>query len=159
MEILQTNDFVSIILSAEVLFTVIFTISLFVAVHAPMGFMRQSNSLFTRLAQIEAELNVLLATIPGKLERMRDNLAPLQAEFKEIQAYFRRLQHMDRRWLAQQAKKSGKKIRTRTTRFNVSEWAWTASSEVQKISPDPMSATIWPASCSTYPSLNTRLSR
>jgi hypothetical protein len=75
-----------------------------------MGFMRQSNSLFTRLAQIEAELNVLLATIPGKLERMRDNLAPLQAEFKEIQAYFRRLQHMDRRWLAQQAKKSGKKM-------------------------------------------------
>jgi hypothetical protein len=109
LEILQTNDFVSIILSAEVLFTVIFTISLFVAVHAPMGFMRQSNSLFTRLAQIEAELNVLLATIPGKLERMRDNLAPLQAEFKEIQAYFRRLQHMDRRWLAQQAKRAGRR--------------------------------------------------
>lgn len=127
-----------------------------------MGFMRQSNSLFTRLAKIEAELNVLLATIPGKLERirtMRDNLAPLQAEFKEIQAYFTRLQHMDRRWLAQQIKRTGKKVRTRTTRFNVSEWAWTASSEVQKISPDPMSATIWPASCSTYPSLNTRLSR
>ena len=105
MEILQTNDFVSIILSAEVLFTVIFTISLFVAVHALMGFMRQSNSLFTRLAQSEAEFNVLLATIPGKLESMRDNLAPLQAKFKDFQAYFRRLQHMDRRWLAQQAKK------------------------------------------------------
>ena len=70
--------------------------------------MRQSNSLFTRQAQIEAELNVLQATIPGKLERIRDmreNLAPLQAEFKEIQAYFSRLQHMDRLWMAEQAEK------------------------------------------------------
>ena len=82
--------------------------SLFIAVHSLLGFMRQSNGLYTRLAQIEAELNVLQASIPGKLERirtMRQDLAPLKDEFKKIQEYYSRLQHIDRRWTAEQAEK------------------------------------------------------
>ena len=44
------SDFISIIFSAEVLFSAIFTLSLFIAVHALVTFMRQSTALYTRLA-------------------------------------------------------------------------------------------------------------
>ena len=107
-EFLNNSDITSNILSAEVIFSAIFTMSLFIAVHSLLGFMRQSNGLYTRLAQIEAELNVLQASIPGKLERirtMRQDLAPLKDEFKKIQEYYSRLQHIDRRWTAEQAEK------------------------------------------------------
>ena len=100
MQFLNNPDLVDIILSAEVLFSVIFTLSLFIAVHAILSFVRQSNSLYTRLAQVEADLNVLHASIPGKLERtreMRTALAPLRKDFEQIQAYHARLQHLERK--------------------------------------------------------------
>lgn len=105
-EFLGSSDVLSIVLSAEVVFSAIFTLALFIAVHALMTFMRQSTSLFTRLAQIEAELNVLQASIPGKIERIRsirDDLAPLKAEFGQIQAYYSILQHLERRWQEEEA--------------------------------------------------------
>ncbi|MBT7594719.1 MAG: hypothetical protein HN559_07395, partial [Gemmatimonadetes bacterium] len=54
----------------------------------------------TRLAQIDADLSVLHASIPGKLERItqrRRELEPLQADFRLIQAYYARLQHLERK--------------------------------------------------------------
>lgn len=108
LDFLYTRDVVGIILSAEVVFSAVFTISLFIAVHAILGFVRQSGSLYTRLAQIEAELSVLHASIPGRLERigsLRQELAPLQDEFRRIQLYLSRLQHLDRRWQQQEAER------------------------------------------------------
>lgn len=105
-DFLHGSDVLSIILSAEVLFSAIFTLALFIAVHALMTFMRQSTDLYTRLAQIEAELNVLQASIPGQIERiraMREDLAPLKADFGQVQAYYARLQHIDRRWREEEA--------------------------------------------------------
>lgn len=99
------RDLLAILLSAEVLFCAVFTLSLFIAVHAMLTFMRQSTGLYTRLAEIDAELSVLHASIPGKLERIRtkrDELAPLKEEFRKIQEHYSRLQHMERLWLEQQ---------------------------------------------------------
>lgn len=108
LDIIENRTFVDIILSAEVIFCVVLTLSLFIAVHALLGLMRQSGALYTRLAQIEAELSVLHASIPGKLERitaLRQSLQPLQADFRLIQTYYARLQHMDRLWIEQQAER------------------------------------------------------
>ncbi len=107
-EFLSGSDFISILFSAEVLFSAIFTLSLFIGVHALLTFMRQSTALYTRLAQIEAELNVLQASIPGKLERiraMREDLAPLKEDFKRIQGYYSRLQHVQRRAMDEEVAK------------------------------------------------------
>lgn len=107
-EFLRGNDVISIIFSAEVLFSAIFTLSLFIAVHALLTYMRQSTVLYTRLAQIEAELNVLQASIPGKLERIctsREDMAPLKERFKMVQGYFSRLQHAERQWVEEQIAK------------------------------------------------------
>ncbi len=107
-EFLSGSDFISIIFSAEVLFSAIFTLSLFIGMHALLTFMRQSTALYTRLAQIDAELNVLQASIPGQLERiraMREDLAPLKEDFKRIQGYYSRLQHVQRRAMAEEAAK------------------------------------------------------
>lgn len=107
-DFLHGSDVISIIFSAEVLFCAIFTLSLFIAVHALMTFMRQSTALYTRLARIDAELNVLQASIPGRLERIRakrDDLAPLKEEFGKIQGYYSLLQHAERRWLDEQDSK------------------------------------------------------
>jgi hypothetical protein len=107
-DFLQNRELVDIILSAEVIFAAVFTISIFIAVHALLGFMRQSGDLYTRLAHIDAELNVLHASIPGKLERitaMRQQLHPLRTEFEQIQKYYSRLQHIDRKWQEEQMEK------------------------------------------------------
>ena len=108
-DFLLDRDIVDIILSAEVVFCAVFTVSLFIAVHSVLGFVRQSGSLYTRLAQIEAELSVLHASIPGKLERigaLRQELAPLQAELRQIQLYYARLQNLDRKWLQDEASRA-----------------------------------------------------
>ena len=104
-DFLQRREILEIILSAEVVFSAVFTLALFIIVHAVLMFMRQSGDLYTRLAQIDADLNVLHASIPGKLERitqMRRELEPLQADFRQIQAYYTRLQQLERRWLREQ---------------------------------------------------------
>ena len=108
LDFLQNSDLVSIILSDEVIFCAIFTLSVFIAVHSLLGLMRQSNALYTRLARIEADLNVLQASIPGKLERirnLRETQAPLMERFTQIQAYYSRLQYIDRRWHDEQIEK------------------------------------------------------
>lgn len=105
-DFLLDRDIVGIILSAEVVFCAVFTLSLFIAVHSVLRFVRQSGSLYTRLAQIESELSVLHASIPGKLERigaLRQELAPLQDELRRIQIYYARLQNLDRKWLQDEA--------------------------------------------------------
>ena len=94
------RDVVGIILSAEVIFASIFTISLFIAVHSILTFLRQSGGLYTRLAQVESQMEVLRASLPGKLEAIRTRrraLEPLQEEFKQIRAYHARLLHLQRR--------------------------------------------------------------
>ena len=94
------RDALDIILSAEVIFAAIFTLSLFIAVHSILTFLRQSGGLYTRLAEIDAEMDVLQASIPGKLERIRTRrrtLDPLQDEFKKIREYHARLLHLLRR--------------------------------------------------------------
>lgn len=106
LDFFSNNDVLEIILSAEVIFCAIFTLALFIVVHSVLMFLRQSGELYTRMAQIDAELNVLHASIPGKLERitqLRRELEPLQAEFRQIQSYCARLQHLDRKWMEQQA--------------------------------------------------------
>ncbi len=105
-DFLQRREVLEIILSAEVVFTAIFTLALFIVVHAVLMFLRQSGDLYMRLAQIDADLNVLHASIPGKLERItqrRRELEPLQVDFRQIQAYYTRLQQLDRRWEREQA--------------------------------------------------------
>jgi len=107
-EFFSGSDFISIIFSTEVLFSAVFTLSLFIGMHALLTFMRKSTALYTRLAQIEAELNVLQASIPGKLERIRtirEDMAPLKQNFKMIQGYFSRLQHVERQWVEEQLAK------------------------------------------------------
>ena len=47
LDFLQNSDLVSIILSDEVIFCAIFTLSVFIAVHSLLGLMRQSNALHT----------------------------------------------------------------------------------------------------------------
>jgi hypothetical protein len=99
---------VSIIISDEAIFCAIFTLSVFIAVHSLLGLMQQSNALYTRLARIEADLNVLQASIPGKLERirnLRETQAPLMERFTQIQAYYSRLQCIDRQWHDEQIEK------------------------------------------------------
>jgi|GEM_PF-1448922 len=100
LQYLQRGEVLEIILSAEVIFTAVFTLALFIVVHAVLTFLRQSGDLYTRLAQIDADLSVLHASIPGKLERItqrRRELEPLQADFRLIQAYYARLQHLERK--------------------------------------------------------------
>jgi hypothetical protein len=107
LDFLQRREVLEIILSAEVIFTVVFTLALFIVVHAVLMFMRLSGDLYMRLAQIDADLSVLHASIPGKLERItqkRRELEPLQADFRQIQAYFTRLQQLERRSLREQEK-------------------------------------------------------
>lgn len=104
-DFLQRREILDIILSAEVVFSAIFTLALFIVVHSLLTFMRQSTSLYGRLAHIEADLVVLQASIPGKLERiscMRRELAPLQDRFKRIQMYHARLQYAERKWMEEQ---------------------------------------------------------
>lgn len=94
------RDVVNIILSAEVIFAAIFTLSLFIAVHSTLTFLRQSGGLYKRLAEIDAAMDVLQASIPGKLERIRTRrrtLDPLQSEFKKIREYHARLIYLLRR--------------------------------------------------------------
>jgi len=89
-DFLQRREVLDIILSSKVVFSAVFTLALFIVVHSVLMFMRQSGELYTRLAQIDADLNVLHASIPGKLERitqLRRDLEPLQADFRQIQAY------------------------------------------------------------------------
>ena len=166
LDFLQNSDLVSIILSDEVIFCAIFTLSVFIAVHSLLGLMRQSNALYTRLARIEADLNVLQASIPGKLERirnLRETQAPLKERFTQIQAYYSRCSTSTAGGTMSRSRRNERKKRTRTIRSSGNAWVWIASSDresaSQKKSPDPRSATISPASCSTKPSLNTRLSR
>ena len=107
-DFLQRREVLDIILSAEVVFSAVFTLALFIVVHSVLMFLRQSGALYTRLAQIDAELNVLHASIPGKLERithLRRELEPLQADFRKIQAYYARLQHLERKWMEKEAAK------------------------------------------------------
>ncbi|MFH1571762.1 MAG: hypothetical protein ABIL09_27480 [Gemmatimonadota bacterium] len=102
------GDLVAILLSAEVIFAVIFTVSLLIAVHSIISFFQRSGSLYTRLAEIEAEMSVLQASIPGKLENIRARraaLQPLQEQFKQIRAYHARLLHLQRRWEEEQRHK------------------------------------------------------
>lgn len=94
------RDAVNILLSAEVIFAAIFTLSLFVAVHSILSFLRQSGGLYARLAAVESEMEVLRVSIPGKLERIRAQrraLEPLQAELRKIRDYHARLTHLLRR--------------------------------------------------------------
>ena len=72
------GDLVAILLSVEVIFAVIFAVSLLIAVHSLVSFFQRSGSLYTRLAEIEAEMSVLQASIPGKLENIRARRAALQ---------------------------------------------------------------------------------
>ena len=98
----------SIIIGDEAIFCAIFTLSVFIAVNSRLGLMQQSNSLYTRLARIEADLNVLQASIPGKLERirnLRETQAPLMERFTQIQTYYSRLQYIDRQWHNEQIEK------------------------------------------------------
>ncbi len=100
LDFLQRGEVLEIILSAEVIFSAVFTLALFIVVHAVLTFLRHSGELYTRLAQIDADLNVLHASIPGKLERItqrRRELEPLQADFRQIQSYYARLQHLERK--------------------------------------------------------------
>ena len=99
-DFLQRREVLDIILSSKVVFSAVFTRALFIVVHSVLMFMGQSGELYTRLAQIDADLNVLHASIPGKLERitqLRRDLEPLQADFRQIQAYYSRLQHLERK--------------------------------------------------------------
>jgi hypothetical protein len=102
------QEAMDIILSAEVIFSIVFTVSLFIIVHSLLSFLRQSGGLYTRLAEIEGEMDVLQASIPGKLERigtMRRSMEPLQQEFRQIQAYHARLIHLERKWEEEQRQK------------------------------------------------------
>lgn len=104
-DFLQRREVLDIILSSKVVFSAVFTLALFIVVHSVLMFMRQSGELYTRLAQIDADLNVLHASIPGKLERitqLRRDLEPLQADFRQIQAYYSRLQHLERKSMEQE---------------------------------------------------------
>ncbi|MFC1526627.1 hypothetical protein ACFL6X_07455 [Candidatus Latescibacterota bacterium] len=95
------KEAIDIILSAEVIFSIVFTVSLFIIVHSLLGFLRQSGGLYTRLAEIEAEMSVLQASIPVKLERIRTirrSMEPLQQDFRKVQAYHAHLIHLERKW-------------------------------------------------------------
>jgi hypothetical protein len=99
---------VSIIISDETIFCAIFTLSVFIAVHSLLGLMQQSNALYKRLARIEADLHLLQASIPGKLERirnLRETQAPLMERSTQIQTYYSRLQYIDRQWHNEQIEK------------------------------------------------------
>ena len=93
-------DAVNIIFSAEVIFCAVFTICIFILVHALMTYLRQSGPLYTRIAQIEADLSVLQASIPVKIEQITDlhrSLEPLQEDFKSLRLYHAKLVYLERK--------------------------------------------------------------
>ena len=94
------KDAVDIILSAEVIFSVVCTFSLFVLVHALLSFMKHSGPLYTRMAQVEAEITVLQASIPVKVEQiaaLRHSLQPLQSDFRQLRTYHARLTYIEKK--------------------------------------------------------------
>jgi len=109
LDFLQNSDLVSIILSDEVIFCAIFTLSVFIAVHSLLGLMRQSNALYTRLARIEADLNVLQASKHPWQTRAypqpaRDPGSP-EGEVHPDPGILLALQSIDRQWHDEQIEK------------------------------------------------------
>ena len=97
---LLTRQNVDVIFSAEVIFTCVFTICVFILVHSLLTYLKQSGPLYTRMAQIEAEINVLQAHIPVKLEQIaerRRQLEPLEEDFKQLRNYHARLNYIERK--------------------------------------------------------------
>ena len=91
------RDAIEIILSAQVIFSVVFTVALFILVHSVLSFLRQSGPLYTRMNELEAEISVLTAGIPVRIEeiaQLRQTLGPLQADFKQLRDYHARLNYM-----------------------------------------------------------------
>ena len=91
------RDAIEIILSAQVMFSVVFTISLFILVHSVLSFLRQSGPLYTRMTELEAEISVLAAGIPVRIEeiaQLRQTLGPLQADFRQLRDYHARLNYI-----------------------------------------------------------------
>ena len=97
---LLTRENVDIVFSAEVIFTCVFTICVVILVQSLLNYLKQSGPLYTRMAEIEAEISVLQAHIPVKLEQLaerRRQLEPLEEDFKLLRNYHARLNYMERK--------------------------------------------------------------
>ena len=73
---------------------------MFILVHSVLSYLKVSAPLFTRMAQIEAEISVFQASIPVKLEQiaeLRRSLRPLEDDFKQLRDYHARLTYIERR--------------------------------------------------------------
>ena len=102
------RDAIQIILSAEVIFCTVFTISLFILVHSVLTFLRQSVPLNARMAEVEAEIRVLASAIPvriAEIAQMRHALGPLEDDFKQLRDYHARLCYIAQRAAEEEAKK------------------------------------------------------
>ncbi len=91
------RDAFEIIFSSEVIFCAVFTISLFILVHSVLSFLRHSGPLYKRMNELEAEISVLAAGIPVRIEEIaqrRRELSPLQDDFKQLRDYHARLSYM-----------------------------------------------------------------
>ena len=102
------RDAFEIIFSSEVIFCTVFTISLFILVHSVLSFLRQSGPLYKRMNELEAEISVIAAGIPVRIEEIaqrRRELSPLQDDFKQLRDYHTRLSYMAQKAMEEEERK------------------------------------------------------